>query len=55
MSCHRFMANYFRLFMCSVALNLLIRLRQATALPKQKPRSLQMLTETVLRKPAACF
>ena len=37
MSCHRFMANYFRLFLSCVALNLLIRLRQATALPKLEP------------------
>lgn len=33
LSDHRFMANFFRLYLHSAALNLLIRLRRATALP----------------------
>lgn len=35
LSDHRFLANFFRLYLHAAALNLLVRLRQATALPEQ--------------------
>jgi hypothetical protein len=37
LSDHRFMANYFRLFLHAEALNLLVRLRGAAALPIEEP------------------
>jgi hypothetical protein len=40
LSAHRFLANFFRLYLHAAALNLLIRLRQAAALPSQTPRQL---------------
>ena len=40
LSDHRFMANFFRLYLHSAALNLMIRLRRAVALPPQTPTQL---------------
>lgn len=37
LSDHRFMANFFRLYLHAAALNLMIELRQAAALPRQTP------------------
>lgn len=44
LSDHRFLANFFRLYLHTAALNLLVRLRQATALPDQTPRQLGLHT-----------
>jgi hypothetical protein len=44
LSDHRFLANFFRLYLHAAALNLLVRLRQATALPSQTPRQLGLDT-----------
>jgi hypothetical protein len=40
LSDHRFLANFFRLYLHAAALNLLVRLRQATALPERTLRQL---------------
>lgn len=40
LSDHRFLANFFRLYLHAAALNLMIRLRQAAALPEKTPRQL---------------
>ena len=40
LSDHRFMANFFRLYLHVAALNLMIKLRQAVALPRQTPKQL---------------
>jgi hypothetical protein len=40
LSDHRFLANFFRLYLHAAALNLLIRMRQAVALPSKNPRQL---------------
>lgn len=44
LSDHRFMANFFRLYLHAAALNLLVRLRQSTASPEQTPDQLGLLT-----------
>ena len=40
LSDHRFLANFFRLYLHAAALNLMVRLRQAAALPEKTPRQL---------------
>jgi hypothetical protein len=40
LSDHRFLANYFRLYLHAAALNLMIRLRQKVALPEKTPAEL---------------
>jgi hypothetical protein len=40
LSDHRFLANFFRLYLHAAALNLMIRLRQAATLPKKTPAQL---------------
>jgi hypothetical protein len=40
LSDHRFLANFFRLYLHTAALNLMIKLRQAAALPRQTPKQL---------------
>ena len=40
LSDHRFLANFFRLYLHAAALNLMIRLRRAAALPKKTPLQL---------------
>src|SRR5579871_1564502 len=40
LSDHRFLANFFRLYLHAAALNLIVRLRQAAALPEKTPRQL---------------
>lgn len=40
LSDHRFMANFFRLYLHAAALNLMIQLRRAAALPQQTPAQL---------------
>jgi DDE family transposase len=40
LSDHRFLANFFRLYLHAAALNLMVRLRRATALPEKTPRQL---------------
>lgn len=44
LSDHRFLANFFRLYLHAAALNLLVRLRRATALPDPAPRELGLNT-----------
>jgi len=43
LSDHRFLANFFRLYLHATALNLMIRLRQAAALPVKTPVQLGLL------------
>lgn len=43
LSDHRFLANYFRLYLHAAALNLMIRLRQTAALPKKTPVEMGIL------------
>ncbi len=40
LSDHRFMANFFRLYLHAAALNLMIKVRQATALPRETPKQM---------------
>jgi hypothetical protein len=40
LSDHRFLANFFRLYLHAAALNLMVRLRRTAALPKKTPRQL---------------
>ena len=40
LSDHRFLANFFRLYLHAAALNLMVRLRRAAALPEKTPRQL---------------
>lgn len=44
LSDHRFLANFFRLYLHTIALHLLVRLRQATALPEVTPPQLGLVT-----------
>jgi hypothetical protein len=44
LSDHRFLANFFRLYLHTAALHLLVRLRQATALPEVRPPQLGLPT-----------
>ena len=48
LSDHRFMANFFRLYLHVTALNLMIRLRQATAQPEARPGNLGVYTSPEL-------
>jgi hypothetical protein len=54
LSDHRFLANFFRLYLHAAALNLLVRMRQATALPAKTPAELGLpnpLSAAVLDEP----
>jgi hypothetical protein len=59
LSDHRFMANFFRLYLHVAALNLMIRMRQKTALPEKTPAQLGVpnsLPAEVLDEPdRKCF
>jgi hypothetical protein len=48
---HRFMANFFRLYLHVLAFNLLARFRQATALPEPPPDSTSAAAEPALATP----